>query len=290
MKLVAALATGLALLLALPAGATSADIVISSGREGGSYYFIAKRLETELVVDHNASVEVRTSRGSLNNLSLLQDAESPVNVAFAQADALQQYLESHSAFVEEFFVMGDLGRECAFFIAGRQGASSFAALKRADGEISVDDASSGAAVTWERITSLEPALAATEAVYVPTMEAILQLKVGAPYTKLRSAMIVQRPRRLTKPLELVANDPENLKLLEVTAADVPNATLPDGSRIYSFERVTVGGSRRTKTLDVQTLCTRGMMLGSRSKLSKDLRSRLSNAMLEYGERIIKQDE
>lgn len=290
MRFVALLVVGCALLASSDVAASGYDVVISTGRDRGSYYFIGKRLDTEFAVRHNQVVDVRTSHGSLDNLSQLHDPESRVNVALTQADALQLYLRSHPEFADEFFVLAELGRECVFLIAGRGGVTSIADLKRGSGEVSVDDAGSGAAVTWQNMTTLEPAFAASTPVFVPTMEAILQLKVGSTYTKLRAAMLVQRPRRASPPIEALLDDPDSYRLVPITVADVPNAKMSDGSDVYSFERVIVGGKKRKNSRGVDTLCTRGLMLGSRAKLSAELRSQLSTLMLEAGDRVVRSDE
>ena len=282
----------LALLAAGKAPASSDEVVISTGRERGSYYYIGQRFKTELLLGNYHRVEVRTSSGSLDNLRLLDDPGSPVNVALAQADALTEYLRDRPDFQSEFFVLGDLGRECVFVIAGRKaGIEDASDLKSStNGEISVDDVSSGSAVTWQAMTRLEPRFARTKAVYVPTMEALLQLKVGGTFTKLRAAMIVQRPRRASPPLETVMKHPDLYRLVPITSVDLPNAKLPDGSDVYTFERVTVGGKKRQSHIEVDTLCTRGLMLGSRSKLGPEMRSRLSTLMMEAASRIVGADE
>ena len=76
----------------------------------------------------------------------------------------------------------------------------------------------------------------------------------------------------------------------ITEADLGNATLPDGSVVYTFERVTVGGRSDRRSLEIDTLCTRGLMLASKEKLDKDLRSQLSSLMLKSAAKIIGSDE
>ena len=43
-------------------------------------------------------------------------------------------------------------------------------------------------------------------------------------------------------------------------------------------------------MEVETLCTRGLMLAAKAKLSKDVRSQLSQVMLESAEQIVGKDE
>ena len=116
------------------AGAPDPDVVvIATGAEGGSYFYIGRRLSTELVVTYNQTVKVVTSEGSLDNLSRLEDPESAVNVALAQGDALRAFLQKHPAFANRFTVLGDVGRECAFVVANRERGPATAADLKAEG-------------------------------------------------------------------------------------------------------------------------------------------------------------
>jgi hypothetical protein len=267
-------------------------VVVSTGREGGSYYYIGQRLNSEMLLAHNQLVEVVTSDGSLDNLARLQDPKSPVNVALAQADALKSYLKDEPEFAGKFFVLGDVGKECVLLVTGaKSGVKATSDLKTpGNRQLSVDSPGSGAALTFETMGSLDPGFRNTAAVYVPMMESLLQLRVGAEYSNLKAAMMVQRPRRVSPALKVVLGDPKSYKLLPITSGDLPNDALPDGSAIYSFENVAVGGAQRRGHQKVDTVCTRGLLLGSTPKLSRAQRTTLSELMLNAGERIAGSDE
>jgi hypothetical protein len=272
------------------ARARDADAVISTGRDEGSYHRIGQRLQRAMAVEYNLWGEVLTSRGSLENLRRLDDPSSPVGVALTQADALSHYLRRHPQFVEQFIVLGDAGKECVFVIAGTAGGFAAATdlKQQTGGEISVDDPESGAAVTFGYLTQLEPRFRATTPVSIETMEALLQLKTAGPRTPLKAAMIVQRPRALSAPIKIALEEPDTYRLVPFTEADVGNARLPDGSVVYTFEQVKVGGLGRYA--EIETLCTRGLLLASKEKLSKDVLSRLATLMLESARTIIGSDE
>jgi hypothetical protein len=289
---IALLFAAIILQLSGAAWARDPDAVLSTGREGGSYYNIGERLKAAMLVEHDVWFEVLTSRGSLENLRRLDDPSSPVGLTLTQADALSQYLQGHPDFAEEFVVLGDVGKECVLLIAGRDGGLTTAAglKEETGGEISVDDTESGASVTFEYMTELEPRFRATAAVPVDTMEALLQIKMASEHTKLKAAMIVQRPKAVSEPIRIFFENPEDYRLVPITEADVGNAKLPDGSIVYSFERVKVGGKNRRRSVEVDTLCTRGLMLASKEKLGKDLRSHLSTLLLDSAGKIIGPDE
>jgi hypothetical protein len=281
-----------AVLAVAPAAECADRVVISTGNEGGSYHYIGKRLKTELVLRNEPLPEVRTSQGSLDNLARLDDPASDVNVGLTQADALRSYLVEHPDFSSRFFLLGDMGKECAFVITSQQGGiASLADLKQEGaGDFSVDSRVSGAAVTFSTLRALDPAYQAANPVFLPVMEALLQLKLGGEFAQLRGAMLVQRPRRISPPLRAVLDAPETYRFVPITADDVPNATLPDGSPVYTYETVTVGKKERGGRPELETICTRALLLGSRDKLDHELRARLAALMLEAGESIAGSDE
>jgi hypothetical protein len=114
--------------------------------------------------------------------------------------------------------------------------------------------------------------------------------VAGERTKLEAAMIVQRPKARSAPIKTVLENPDTYRLIPIKEADVGNAKLPDGSVVYTSERVTVGGRSDQRSLEIDTLCTRGIMLASKEKLDKDLRSQLSALMLESAGKIIGSDQ
>jgi hypothetical protein len=283
-----------ALLLAIaPTTAALADaLVVSTGNEGGSYYYIGRRLRTELLLVNELPATIRTSRGSLDNLAQLGDPNSDVNLGLTQADALLSYLGQHADFAKKFFVLGDMGKECAFVITRTQGGlAGMADLKRTGaGDFALDSPESGAAVTFSTMRALDPAFEAANPVFRPVMEALLQLKQSAQFTQLRAVMLVQRPRRVSPPMRTAITAPESYRFLPITQGDVPNAKLPDGSAVYSYETVTAGRSGSTHGPELETICTRALLLGSTQKLSHEQRGKLSAFMLEAGERIAGKDE
>ena len=284
----------IAAVLLAPAPAIAQDQTsISTGRERGSYYHIGQRLKKALLLREKLLIDVRVSRGSLDNLKQLDDPSSPVGLALAQSDALSAYLQEHPNFKNEFVVLGDVGRECAFVIARRAGdgdGDGLAGLASAAGEVSVDDAESGAAVTFATIRELAPSLRSLTVSDLQTMEALVQLKAASPYSKLAAAMVVQRPRALSEPARVVLGDPEAYRLVSISQSDVGNLTLPDGSDVYSYESVSFGGKTRKGSIPVDTLCVRGFLLGSKEKLGEDLRESLASLMIESSDHVIGEDD
>jgi len=264
------------------------SVVISTGRDGGSYFQIGSRLKGIMVSRHRTMVEVVPSRGSLENLIRLDDPASDVSLALTQADALAAYVQQKPEFNDQFIAIGDVGKECAILVTGSQDSlDTVEAFKTSEGfEISVDTAHSGAALTLQQMIALEPGLATLTPVYVDVLQALLQIKVASSHTKLRALMLMQRPSVVSEPVRFILDNPESYRVVPILESDVGNVELPDGSLVYTFEKVLVGGSERPESIEVETLCTRGLLLASKSKLSRDARSKLSRMMLQSGDEVI----
>lgn len=264
-----------------------AALVISTGREGGSYHAIGQRLRTALEAKGRRA-KVRTSPGSLENLKRLDDSESPVGVALTQSDALMIYLANRPGFADEFFLLGDVGQECMFLVTGSwHAAATLAEIATGPaGGVAVDEAGSGAALTLSHLSRLDPALRNLRPMDLGPLEGLEQLAAHGADGALRAVMLVQRPTRRSPPLEHLLAHPESYRLIPIREGDVPHAALPDGSSVYSFDRVSLGGAGSPPALAVDTLCMRGLMLGSVDKLDAELRQDLTSVMLESGRRII----
>ena len=70
------------------------NIILSSGVPGGGYWNAGDRIKEVAMSELGLSVENVASRGSRDNLQKLLDVNSPVSLAFAQADVAQYYLNT----------------------------------------------------------------------------------------------------------------------------------------------------------------------------------------------------
>ncbi len=264
------------------------DAAVSTGREGGSYFNIGTRLRTVLRDQLGLKINVESSSGSIQNLARLADPSSQIGLALTQADALDQFLKSNSEFANQFIVLGDVGKECVLLITGRKsGLASFADLKKAvGGEVSIDDPGSGASATFSYLQTMDAEFAKIKAVYVDTIEALLQIKVAGQYTNLKAVMLVQRPTTRSRSITALLENAKDYRLIPVSELDIHNGQLPDGSGVYTFEKVNVGKTSGADALNVETICTRGLLLASKKKLSREVRSKLSAVMLESSAVVI----
>jgi TRAP-type uncharacterized transport system substrate-binding protein len=277
---------GALLLAAGLARAADPPIVISTGKSGGGYNTIGERLKTVLA-EQDQPAQVLASAGSLENLSRLDDPQSPVNVGLTQADALKYYLKDHPDFADRFISLGEIGRECVFVVTGKDSdIRTDSDLQKPKGKlIAVQSPNSGVAVTWEYMTMLEPAFKNTAPAFVDGAEALLQIKSGGQASQIQAAMVVQKPMAKSTEMQVVLENPRDFRLVPVKDWDL-NDKLPDGSAVYTFENVTVAEKKWGFDTTVDTICTRGLMLANKTKLTADQRTRLARIMLLAATRVI----
>jgi len=278
----------LAINLLLSAVVQAADpvITVSTGKSGGGYAAIGERLKTVLA-EQDMTVEVLNSAGSVDNLNRLNDPKSPVNVGLTQADALKYFLKNNPGFTDKFMILGEIGKECVFIITSTgTGIKEDGELQKKRGYlIAIPDPNSGVAVTWEYMTVLEPGFKNTAVAFVDSLEALLQIKSGGESSKIKAAMLVQKPKARSPAMQVVVENPKDFRFVSVTDWDL-NDKLPDGSAVYTFEKVTVEEKKWGFDNSVDTICTRGLMLAAKDKLTSDQRSRLAKVMLLSASRVV----
>ena len=275
------------LLAAGLAQAADPPIVISTGKSGGGYNTIGERLKNVLA-EQDQPAQVLTSAGSIENLTRLDDPQTPVSVGLTQADALKYYLKDHPGFADQFINLGEIGKECVFIVTGKDSdirSDSDLQQKGKNRLIAVQSPKSGVAVTWEYMTLLEPAFKNTAPAFVDGAEALLQIKSGGKASQIQAAMVVQKPMAKSTEMQVVLDNPKDFRLVPVKDWDL-NDKLPDGSAVYTFENVTVAEKKWGFDTTVDTICTRGLMLANKNKLTADQRTRLSKVMLLAASRVV----
>ncbi len=74
--------------------ASEEEVVVTTGKDRGAYFYVGARLTTAMFVAHKRPVKVLTSRGSIENLERLDDPNHPAAVGLTQADALKGFKTS----------------------------------------------------------------------------------------------------------------------------------------------------------------------------------------------------
>jgi TRAP-type uncharacterized transport system substrate-binding protein len=193
--------------------ARRADVVVSSGVEGGGYWSAGARLQ-DVAAEMDLEVANRSSSGSLENLERLLDSNSPVNVAFAQADALQHYVNHHPGEERKLDILESIGQECVFIVVGANSDIRNGKDLQEAGELrlGIASASSGIAVTFGYMASHLPDLADIEVVYGDTRSAMEHLDSGG--ASVDAIMMVHRPRELSPEVDMALSHPGRFNFFE----------------------------------------------------------------------------
>jgi len=260
--------------------ARAEDYVFSSGAKGGFYHDVASRL-VRLLGEEQRTARNQVSGGSAQNLLQLATPMSAVNVVLAQADAVRFFLDEHPDFSRELIVLDDLGRECVALITSvKNGISRAADLKTGGfGSLVTSGLGSGASVTLEYMSRMDPAYRKTAVIHREPMEAMRQMQRDGG-EKIAAVMLVKRPKALTPELESVLENPEQFRMAPIRAEDVKNGALPDGSPIYSFDEVRTGVGSDYQ-IRYETMCTRALILTSSTKLDESARGDLARGLLKW---------
>lgn len=274
-----AVASCILLVLAAAAETRPEGIFVSSGKPGGYYDSVASRMRYVLRPEFDQLIDLRSSEGSLENLGRLDDDSSPINIAFTQADALAHYLQAHPAFEKKYVVLAELGRECAFLIAPRKGGITKASdLHVARGQtVAVGDTLSGAAVTYEHLSHLDPRFRNTPAKNTSTIEAMLDLKASTRRLNIAAAMVVQRPLVISAPVEIAMDNRDLYRFVPIREEDVQGDL--DAKSKYTFETIDLGFGRDYK-VSLETICTQGLILGAKGKFSERMLAKLAQSILD----------
>ena len=280
-KLRQALLMGLVALLASaswssenPVASAEKGLVISSGSEGGGYWSAAQRLQA-VAKGLGSDVENRASAGSLDNIEQLTSAESPVNLAFAQADALQYFLFDNPGAGENFDVLENIGQECVFIVTSADSDVRTDAdlQKAADYRLGIPSHTSGVAVTFNYMLRQVPELKALEVVYGDTGAALAQLQT--PEAGVDAVMVVHRPREHSTTVDLALRHPERYRFLEIRDGRLTNTTL-NGQEVYRKMDLAMPGPEEGAPQTVSTICVKGLLLANRHKLTEGQLNLLSD--------------
>ena len=247
----------------------SADVVVSSGVEGGGYWSAGARLH-DVAAEMDLEVANHTSSGSLENLERLMDSSSAVNVAFAQADALQHYVNQHPGEARKLDILESIGQECVFIVVGANSDIRNGKDLQEAGELrlGIASASSGIAVTFGYMASHLPELADIDVVYGDTRSAMEHLdSAGA---SVDAIMMVHRPRELSPEVDMALSHPGRFHFVELDAEGL-DMVLANEREVYRSMNLAMPGADAA----VKTICVEGLMLANKQKLNGRQRNKLT---------------
>ena len=190
-------------------------IIISTGLEGGGYWDAGNRLQA--VADEvGLDIATQTSTGSLSNLRDLMQVDSAVALAFTQADALHDYLNSKPDAAKSIDILESIGEECVFVISGRKsGIKNDKDMQQAERlQLGIKSPNSGIRVTFDHMASLVPELQSTTVHYGDTVELINEL-VHPRSNISKAVMVVQKPGAHSPEIDMVVSNPDKYRFVNI---------------------------------------------------------------------------
>lgn len=257
------------------------NIVISSGLEGGGYWNAGNRLKT-VAASAGLTVENEASTGSVINLRKLMDKNSPISMAFAQADALQYYLNDKPDAAQAIETLGSIGEECVFIISDSD--SKIRTLKDMQDQrrlgLGIRSPNSGIRVTFDYMSSLVPELKFISVHYGNSVDMMESFTLAL--TQVKAVMIVQGPNERSPEIDLVHANPDKFQFVKITDKRFTQAH-PGGEPTYNGVKVAPGavdGAGR-----VETICMQGLLVANKNKLSVEQSTQLTELIAKHRDQI-----
>ena len=156
-----------------------------------------------------------------------------------------------------------------FIIADAKGdVKSYQDLQDPKGHrIAIPGEQSGVAVTFDYMKKLIPGLENTEPVYTDTVKAMKKIRAG-DRDAVDAVMLVQRPLLRKPEIHFAESTPSIFHMVSVEDRNLLN-TLPNGEEVYEFLDVPLMPGRLFLGKSVPTVCTKGLLLASESKLDQE---------------------
>ena len=258
------------------------DFVISTGLQGGGYWNAGNRLQAA-ARGTGLSLDNRTSTGSLANLKALMDDSSPVNLAFAQADALQFFLADRPDTAGAIEALESIGEECVFVISGSD--SDIETDKDMQDavrlQLGIKSPNSGIRVTFDYMTSLVPELDNVSVHYGDTVALINELL--HPLSNIeRAVMVVHDPEARSPEIDMVVSNPDKFRFVEISDERLTRA-VAGGGPVYRRATVTPGAVPGAGRVD--TICVKGLLLTNRNKLSPEQQRTLNELISRHWSQV-----
>jgi TRAP-type uncharacterized transport system substrate-binding protein len=253
------------------AAPAAADIVISSGLVGGGYWNTGSRLQA-VASGMGLRVGNQASVGSLANLKALLDKNSPVNLAFAQADALQYYLDENPGAAQAVETLANIGQECVFIISSSDSdiRTDKDMQKSRRLQLGIKSPTSGIWVTFNYMKSLVPEFQQTTLVYGDTVQ--MMTDFVHPKTNIEEAvMVVHGPNEHSPEIDMVIANPDRFRFVKLSDERLTRKT-SGGEAVYRRMKVAPGAVANADP--VETICVQGLLLANKNKLTTEQHGKL----------------
>lgn len=250
---------------------STSKLVVSTGAVGGGYWGAGERLAA-VAAEKGMSVEVSESSGSKENIALLMDPQSPVTLAFAQADAIQLYLKRKPDAGKHAEVLENIGEECVYILTDANGKLEDLddmADEAKNLTVFISSETSGSAATYDSMVELVPDLRDAKVRYGDTAAAIEGLLNSTGSSN--AVMVVHKPRAHSSAVDAAIANPDKIQFVELQDDDL-QATMPSGESVYRSMRMNLPGAEKP----VNTVCVKGYLLVNKAKLPVDELAQLTD--------------
>ncbi len=240
--------------------ALAAEVVISTGGRGGSYYATGQQLSS-ILQEYDYETKVLKSKGSVENIDRVAKGEAALG--FTQLDALAWWMNRNPEKSKQLSVLGNLFPECVYIAVNTDGPiDDEGDLQTDKGKIAVQKRGSGAAVTWEFMRDLNPKYAKSQTIYKGGMQLLSQI-ASQPDGDVNAFLWVNNPENLDQRyLKTVLNN-DQLKLINVNDWDLNDKHEGLGKAIYRFEKPDVKKGLLNDQ-EVNTICMDSVVIASKS--------------------------
>jgi TRAP-type uncharacterized transport system substrate-binding protein len=266
----------LAVLSTLSASAL-ADITVTTGREGGSYFAVQGPKIVKYLTGVGLKSGFVSSSGSLDNLNKVAKGEAQVGIA--QADALMYFKKTQPQLGLKIEIGTPLNQECVFIVAKNGGLiNTDDDLQTKGVSIAAGAMGDGSRATWDYMGILEEKFKLPNIVDAGGASGLSQVVSGTVdafifVTNSQPAVLYSNE------LFNLARNNKNLHFVTVDDWDLNNK-LPNGDSIYTFNKVVIKPGTFSDD-KVNTICLNSYTVYN-TDLDADTKEKLARVFLRMG--------
>ena len=236
----------------------AADVVISTGGRGGSYFATGEKL-AEVLVEYDYQAESVKSAGSIENIERVAGGEA--TLGFTQLDALAWWMNRNPDQASSLKVLGNLYPECVYVAINKNSVvRDEGDLKNKNAKVAVQNRGSGSAVSWSYMQELEPDFANGATHFKGGLQVLNELAMN-PKGEINAFLWVSDPTNLEQRYLKFTLENDDLELVDITDWDL-NDEHPELKRsIYRFEEPDVAKGMLFDT-ELETICMDAVVVGS----------------------------
>lgn len=223
----------LAILGMLSFASVAADnVVITTGKQGMVYNGVYGANMKSALLEFGHTVEVVTSKGSLENLDRVAKGEA--QIALVQADALMYWMAPNANLAGNVEVAGELGEECIFAAVKEDGPIKTEDDIKAGTKVAVGVPTSGSFASWSYMQQLNSSYAKATTYAKGGLRTLSKVITGEYDVFMWTAAI----NKSNDYLNIVQAKGSGLKLIDLDDWDM-NDKLPNGNSVYEFRNAVV---------------------------------------------------